>query len=469
MQSKRTWHRGRLGSIGVGLIGACLSGCAKEPNWVAEHPTVRLTSGSEIDVSECMWKLAIDGAKNRALFLPDMNAIYWLQPLPTNLPGAHFRVEGEFPKARYISFHNYDDAGRMIDVIADDELDPVEGSTNPFRGQAHREGVQARYALDLRDVPPSGRSSARPHNVIYGGYKHDGKPATSNQLVYRLYLAENQELKENAAHMPRVKYVVDDAALAPFHTKEGVCKNLPKSSIPADIVRKIDAKAVAQSPELLKNQTTGPTGFGENPPAWFVGSTPIGALLETFPERPLFNVLQSLLPTKGKAAGFYNAHSSYISAYLNPSLGQVAAIRFRAPKFPKTEAGEMPSATDEVRYWSLCVHQMKAFIYVLECKHDSEVGVDEKGFVTFTFSAPNHRPKNADGSPYANWLPYGSTMPYVLYRHMKVNPAYPHSPQWYKGDHPYDSKAIREHMGPDDYPTSKYCTTAEFERNHCEL
>ena len=41
-------------------------------------------------------------------------------------------IKGIYPKARLFNFASYDDKGVLIDTVADSDLAPDPGSTNPF-------------------------------------------------------------------------------------------------------------------------------------------------------------------------------------------------------------------------------------------------------------------------------------------------------------------------------------------------
>ena len=78
----------------------------------------------------CGWLFRLSGDQVNAAF-PDQAARYWAAELPIP-PGFHAEISGDFPHSRYISFITYDPASRAIDGIADYEIAPAAGSTNPF-------------------------------------------------------------------------------------------------------------------------------------------------------------------------------------------------------------------------------------------------------------------------------------------------------------------------------------------------
>src|SRR5690348_17083229 len=68
---------------------------------------------------------------------PDGAAIYWTGRYQA-VPGTRIRITGRYPHARYMSFNVYDNLQRPLDAVADVELAPDPGSTNPFAVGASR-------------------------------------------------------------------------------------------------------------------------------------------------------------------------------------------------------------------------------------------------------------------------------------------------------------------------------------------
>ena len=84
---------------------------------------------------------------------PDSATFYWAAVF--TLPaGAKLHLEGQFPRARYISFISYNERGEPIESVADYLLKPEGGAVNPFRPGADRLGVQRGYRLEVVDASP---------------------------------------------------------------------------------------------------------------------------------------------------------------------------------------------------------------------------------------------------------------------------------------------------------------------------
>src|SRR3954452_11666947 len=68
---------------------------------------------------------------------PDEAAIYFIGAYQA-APGTRLRITGRYPHARSFSFNVYDQAQRPLDALADVEIGPDPGSSNPFLPNADR-------------------------------------------------------------------------------------------------------------------------------------------------------------------------------------------------------------------------------------------------------------------------------------------------------------------------------------------
>ena len=131
--------------LGLTLCAAATTLAIAAPAHAAEPPT-----------RDCGWGVKISGDQANVLF-PDQAAKYWLAfaPIP---PGGHVEVKGRYPHARYLSFHTYNRA-LPIDALADTEIAPDAGSSNPFHPGADRSRPSRSYSLRVvgDPLPTSGR------------------------------------------------------------------------------------------------------------------------------------------------------------------------------------------------------------------------------------------------------------------------------------------------------------------------
>ncbi len=56
-------------------------------------------------------------------------------------------ISGEYPAARYFSFHVYNDSGEALGSIYDQQIQPDPGSANPFQAKP-RKGAAALIPRD---------------------------------------------------------------------------------------------------------------------------------------------------------------------------------------------------------------------------------------------------------------------------------------------------------------------------------
>src|SRR6266568_3702415 len=85
----------------------------------------------------CVLPLTKTDAATVNVAFPDQAAVYWVGAY-TMVPGTRLRITGRYPHARYFSFNVYDNLQRPLDAIADAEIRPDPGSTNPFLPGADR-------------------------------------------------------------------------------------------------------------------------------------------------------------------------------------------------------------------------------------------------------------------------------------------------------------------------------------------
>src|SRR2546423_538700 len=122
----------------------------------ATEEEIQAAHGQGLSPHSCAWLFRLSGDQVNAAF-PDSAARYWVAQIPLP-PGYHADLMGRFPHARYISFIDYDAASRAIDGIADYEIAPDPGSTNPFEPLADRTATQRSYVVHVRNevMPAAG-------------------------------------------------------------------------------------------------------------------------------------------------------------------------------------------------------------------------------------------------------------------------------------------------------------------------
>jgi len=446
-----------------GLIGSSLLG------WLPGKAIAQedLVQGQEIALTECSGWLV----ENSTWPAIERNAVYWfVQGIPAYPPGGHFRFRTEFPRSRYMSWQNHDFWGNSTALLADTDIVPDRGA-NPFLPNTPYSPGSA-YTVDLLDVPPGARPlpPPRPRNILYGGYRYDGRETEYNSVVYRVFLPDPGTDSLGGIPQPNLYFVVDDPGKTSLEGIHEMCKNMREIQ-EADKQFHITAIQTTQSLAARQDRPLSDTEKKELGQRVLDGPSLEGTM--PLPSASLFNsdlaYYEAVPPNSNGQGIYYNAQTGYLQVFLNPSRDEVTVMRFRAPSFPDTQGIQDPrgipddiSGHEQLRYWSLCMQDTTAGLSTTGCLYDAQVAQDGDGYVTFAFSDPESRPANA-----TNWLPTTDTRPALILRHMQPNPAFTEALLYYAGT-PNDSAAIAAHMG-EYFPRVSTCTRAEFERDRCGL
>jgi hypothetical protein len=384
---------------------------------------------------------------------PDDSAQYWVGGYQA-IPGTRLRITGRFPHARYMSFNVYDLALRPLDAIADVEINPAPGATNPFAAGADRTAAKRDYTVFVDFGPKPAKPAP---NTIYTGTGQNGVPNYTGTLIYRIYIPDRltNEFGDTAIPTVELEPTSSTGPLAP-----SVCGTFTKPGVTGIN----EALANANAIPALDAVTPAP---GRNPPRWRRFTNLVAALGYgiTDSERtdPIYQALRRLdLDTAGGSGGFLsNIHNAYVSAIVNRQLGQVVVARFKAPTFPDTRPGVQRMPGGQLRYWSVCQNDSLTQRFVA-CLNDDRTVLGADGYATFVVSAPNQRPANATRACGVNWLPWGvSTRSVLILRHMLPDPGFAASIQKAKVDHEADT------MG-DGFPRSRYyARPADYEQTGC--
>lgn len=400
-----------------------------------------LVPGSEVELTACAGRL-VDGGEYRWPAL-EVNAAYlWIEGLPARVPGGHFRIRAEFPKARYISWQNHDFAGNSTALLADGDIVPDPGSVNPFQDGLGYLPQEVSYTLDILDIPPGQRPAPDSSNILYGGYRIDGTPVRFNNVLYRVYVPDPGTGLLGGAPKPRLYFVVDDPKKTSLEAIDSLCARI-------GAVQRAYAMGHGGLAQLLKGSSEFQSSL--RPPVQ-LDREAIG-----------YRVVR---PNPNGEGWYFNSQSGYLMLFLNAFRDPVTVIRFRPPTFPDTEAGEEITGNEDLRYWSVCMHQSAVTVYETGCLHDALISVDEDGYVRFAFSYPEDRPA-IDGKPYGNWLATTDIVPIVILRQIQPNPAFSQALLFYAGDNE-DPDEIAAHM-QEYFPIVTSCAKEEFEADRCGL
>ena len=390
---------------------------------------------------------------------PDSATYYWAAVF--TLPaGARLHLEGQFPRARYISFISYNERGEPIESVADYLLKPEGGAANPFHVGADRLGAQRGYRLEVVDASPppnqpvgmnlTGQTRDKLHVPKYG-------PAPGQQVIlYRIYVGDKGTDETAGGGLPvPVLSMPDGKVLRGAEACQSLRTRQPLQLDPAAM-----AVPMEQYQSLLQAaKAKGPTWPATNPPTWY----------QQLDREALYDIYRGNPPranARKSEGGFYpNLDNQYIRTILNRKHGKVFVLRAKAPTTPRTYQGAAKMSDGELRYWSWCSNQGFANTRVNQCAYDEHIPVGPDGFYTLVVSREEDRPRNATAQCGIAWLPMAKDgdgagdddVTVLQLRHMLGTGNFMHAVQGIKSH-----GSMAEDMGPY-YPQGRYLSTSAVE------
>lgn len=409
-----------LGLAAVAVLSACLR-CVVPAQALVLSPSA--ASAAAAPVSTCGWPVKADPDLVNVAY-PDQSAEYWAAPFYAS-PGSTMTILGQFPLARYMSFHLYE-GSMAVDHVTDYQLQPATG-TNPYVPGAPRT-PGGTYVLHV----VFGQRPQNPApNTLYAA-SLNGEPNVAGLILYRIYLPQGDAT--GGVPLPQISYT--DAT--------------GTSQLPCPDASSVGNGALNQAirDSSLPVSWPSPVPPTSSAPAWGISHSgpsttsagPVG--------------VQSGSPF------FPNFDNVYLSLTVFRDRGDVVAFRAKAPTFADTaRARVMPAA--QLRYWSICSNDFPTTRYV-GCTPDQSTRLDRQGFFTVVISDPAHRPANLLRTD--NWLPAG---PYpdifVLYRQMLPASSFGQAVAFAPS-----ATAAPQTMGAY-YPVTRVCSKSAFEKSRCGL
>jgi hypothetical protein len=342
---------------------------------------------------------------------PDLDAFYWMSPL-TPSAGARVVIGGSYPRARYFSFHVYDNQGNALGSIYDQQIAPDRGSANPFRGRVWR-GRGDRYTAYVSFGPRPSRAAP---NTVYVSPTAAGNAAL---LVYRVYVPAHTDVPSGDVPFPTVS---QQTGTGQSLTSLGPCATTPPpfGSVFWQAAASADYPAAAPVPDNA-------------------GATPVPTWQRSF----------------GNQLG--NQQNAYLVTTLSHQYGDLVVLHARAPTFPNSRQGRPVYARHQLRYWSLCTYDPSGQAG-FGCAADYGATI-HGGSITYVVSDPGARPGNATPAHGVTWLPWGAQPAVQLvYRNMLPAPWFSHAVQRVK-----PSSSVPAVLGAY-YPRAVYCRPATFAR-----
>ncbi len=379
-----------IGAAAVGLCVLVSGGTSASP---APPPTAQSSSSQ---AAACAWPIE-DSYLTSNSGLPDTAAWYWGQSFSIH-QGTQVVVSGVYPDARYASFTVYSSSelpftsNGVVSSLADFQIAPDAGSANPWRRGAAPGG---HFTLKLRMQVSPGQVNVLPLAPA-------GVTSGVGYLEYRVYLPETG----NASHIPLPDITVEN----PGSTQQ---------------LRACTSHTTVIPPPVRQTTTT-------QAPTASTSPTSRLAPLEFF--RAAFQTY------------FPNPETAYVLAYMaSPTASQVVVVTGKAPTFPPgAHPSIWPSASDQVRYWSMCVNIGEGTDPVvvnhlpggqtdLGCRADDATKLNSSGAYTYVIGTEVQR-ATIERVPGVTFLPLSLAQPsppfYLLVmRYILANPSFTSAPQ----------------------------------------
>lgn len=344
----------------------------------------------------CGWLARISGDQLNVAF-PDAAAKYWIARIALP-PGGHATLSGEFPHARYISFIDYTAATQAIDGIADYQIAPDAGSSNPFLTGADRTATRRSYSVDVVAGSPPAKRAA---NTLYAANVDGSKTSEPGSVlvIYRVYEPDRGRDIAGGVGLPAISVVSSGG-------QRTTLPDCPDDSLPDLGLRPQLAAAGMPGGSTLPN-----TGLGSRrSPPWVRYTNAANGLAGGVLNNdvtgdsayPPASQVTNTLPS----GGFYeNVHNAYMTSNYSAGFGAVLAFRGRAALTPPTLGGEATMGAGQLRYWSFCTNNVLTMYY--DCANDDAVAVDASDRYTIAISNAANRPANATTACGVTWLPAG--------------------------------------------------------------
>jgi hypothetical protein len=325
---------------------------------------------------------------------PDTGTTYI--PTALKLPeGAKLIVQGDFPYMRHWNFNIYNSRGEPLDSLNDIDIQPDEGSKNPFRPGVRRDTKNRKYTFTILNGKPP---LPRPANTLY-----THADAGSEVFMWmRNYVPDQSINYLGGVALPRVSMVLADG-------------------------KKLEGDAACQASNSPMRGKQLPSSVDER--AWvllthlpWVDTNNVGAKdvearpLQAFFSRrqvvtdlffPLFSARQSKL-----VGGWWsNKATRYGYTYLSRNYGRVYLMTAKLPRTPKNWHGENdnPEIYD-MRYTSVCTGGSLTAASTTDCIYDEQLAAstDGSGRYALVISRQEDRPVNATTSCGVAWIDMGN-------------------------------------------------------------
>lgn len=282
--------------------------------------------------------------------------------------GGKVTFKGEYPFAKYFGFNPNDMSTNNLKTLMDVDIDPDEGSINPWREPMQSDMARNYTAHLVVDKTPE---IPAPNTSYVGQTKSGGRNYATFQ-IYRVYGTDLPVLPPNSAGvlLPSVTVYDKKGNEIEHHP---MCDPYPNNYEPPIDKTKFPALPV---PDHRAQSNAG-----------------------NFNVKGNFGLDIDLLS---------NADVLYLSSYYGRQNGEVFAIRAKKPKTMNVKEERYSWLTDlDFRMWTACTYNFwngKAN----DCVVDNNILEDKYGYYTLIVTEAKNRPSNATKENHISWLDAGN-------------------------------------------------------------
>lgn len=392
-----------LGGMAGMLMLSASAGAAASEAKSSSHvvPGVQTSAGkkqaaSSLPTGTCDWapgdNTPMNGSQsgNLRYGYVDLTAGYYGFVISPAYPtGTTFRLNGQFPDARYMSFQMYDGQVQDLFEIPDYNIVPDAGGQNPSKSPNFYDRsvpYGSSYTLHIIVGPAP---ATLPPNTFYIDPSQFGPKAPAS-FVYRIYNPFDGVTVAEHGNVP-IPSVVEETP------KGDVPIGQLQRTLACDTflgLRNAERLFVAESLDILEALPVHPNPIPPKP----VPPPPVFAIYYTTP-----------------GTWLVNDDNRYM--YINPSqkLGDLVLMRGKAPTWATMPGG---NSDPQVRHWSMCENSQYSF-ETYACIQDSDAVLDADGFFNIVMSVDKKKPANATHAYGFDWLTWGTTTAALpIFRHM---------------------------------------------------
>lgn len=280
-------------------------------------------------------------------------------------PGGRVKIRGQYPRARYFAFHPNDEDLNNLRTLRDIDLDPDEGSVNPFREVPGKDTPNYYTAWLVFDQPPL---DSAPNTYYVGARKSGIRPTRWVWNMLRLYASDLGD-GPNSGGVPLPALTIYGAdGRESQHFEE--CEPFLPGEMHAETDILFPVLPIADHRAVY-------------PAAWSTSSN--------------FDSPSDTLA---------NADVQYLATFFSRRHGDIFIVRAKNLKTADSREGQPVSSPGmDIRLFTLCTYNIWSGS-AQDCMLEQELKEDEAGFYTLVISDTTHKPENLEGVD-ASWIDWG--------------------------------------------------------------